>query len=656
MSARQRVIHAAARCITPLSFSLAMALAHAVPTAAATCESLSSVEIPFSTITTAQSVPAGTFNAPDGTTYANLPAFCRVALTMVPAADSNIRVEVWMPISDWTGRYQGTGGGGYTGQIFYSELANALRLGYAVANSDMGTAPATIFDGIPIVGHPERWLDFGSRSTHEMTVAAKTVIRAFYEKAPDHSYFVGCSTGGHQGLMEAQVFPDDYDGILAGSPGHNRTHLHTAFVWNYVVSHKAPGVVIPQAKLSLLNSAVLSACVGKDGGASTDGFLTDPHECNFEPATIQCTGAASSGCLTAAEVYTAEKFYDGPRNPRTGARIYPGWPRGSEIGWDVLEGSAPAFEGILNWALGENYDRLAVDFDTDVSTVDATLAPSVNFMSTDLHRFDRHGGKLLIYHGTAEAIVVARDTINYYERIMSEQNLSLKHTQSFARLFMVPGMGHCDGGPGPNAFDALQPLVDWVENGVPPREIMATKFVNDSYQDFYHSLPLPVGPAIEMTRPICAYPAEAHYQGAGNPKMASSFACVVDRPDRAVISSELPAREYLAPIVIQADAPDVLNLRKHGGMVTVVLTVADGSDSFREWTPSNVKAEGAAAVSSALSQNGKKFVVRFNRDDLRSFTGGGSVGEKVDLMITGDLEHDGSRSLFAASATVKVSR
>ena len=633
------------------------------------------MEISFSAIATAQSVPAGTFTAPDGTVFTNLPAFCRVALTMSPAADSDIKVEVWMPSADWSGRYQGTGGGGYTGQLFYGELANALRLGYAVANSDMGTSPATIFNGIPITGHPEKWLDFGSRSTHEMTVAAKTLIRAFYGKAPDRSYFVGCSTGGHQGLMEAQVFPDDYDGILAGSPGHNRTHLHTAFVWDYVVSHKAPGVVIPPAKLALLNRAVLGACVGKDGGLSTDSFLTDPHDCNFDPATIQCMGADSPGCLTAAEVYTAKKFYDGPRNPRTGARIYPGWPLGSETGWVVLDGSAPAFEGILNWALGENYDRLAVDFDADVAKVDATLAPSVNFMSTELSRFTGHGGKLLMYHGTAEAIVVARDTINYYERIMAEQRLSLEQTQSFARLFMVPGMGHCDGGPGPNTFDALRPLVRWVENGIAPREIVATKFVNDSYQDFYHSLPLPVGPAIEMTRPICAYPAEARYQGAGDPKAASSFACISegseggehgqrhaalrqngDADDRDFSASELPAREYLAPLVIRADAPDVLDLRHRGGKVAIVLTVAPGSDNFHEWMPSNVEAEGARAVSGVLSRDGRTYVVRFNLDDLHSFTGGGSIGDKVDLMITGNLEHNGINSLFAASATVKVVR
>jgi feruloyl esterase len=232
----------------------AIALCSVPAAIAATCESLGSLEIPYAMITAAQSVPAGSFQPPTGGPIANLPAFCRVALTMAPSADSSIRVEVWMPTAGWTGRYQGTGGGGYTGSIGYSALAAGLKLGNAVANTDMGTFPATGGNGTALVGHPEKWLDFGSRSTHLMTVAGTILVQAFYGQPPNYSYFTGCSTGGHQGLEEAQLFPNDYDGILAGAPGHNRTHLHMTFVNNYKVPHTAPGSVIA-ATSSMLNQA-----------------------------------------------------------------------------------------------------------------------------------------------------------------------------------------------------------------------------------------------------------------------------------------------------------------------------------------------------------------------------------------------------------------
>jgi feruloyl esterase len=341
------------------------------------------------------------------------------------------------------------GGGGYTGSINYTSLATALRANFAAANTDMGTAPATGGNGSAIVGHPEKFLDFGSRSTHEMTVAAKTLVQAFYGQPAQYSYFVGCSTGGHQGLEEAQVFPNDYDGILAGAPGHNRTHLHTAFVWDYAVPRKPGASLISPAKLTSLNNAVLAACVGSDGGVVTDRYLTDPRDCTFDPASLLCSGANAPTCLTASELQTARLFYDGPRNPRTGQRIYPGWALGSELGWTALQGTTqPDFEGIYKWALDANYDPLAVDFDADMAKVDAVLAPSVNFMSSDLSRFASAGGKLLLYHGFADPIVVSQDTINYFERIMSEQHLTPAQTQAFVRLFMVPGIGAVGGDVG----------------------------------------------------------------------------------------------------------------------------------------------------------------------------------------------------------------
>jgi feruloyl esterase len=631
--------------------TLAVAASVSTTAMAAPCENLASVAIPETTITVAQSVSAGTFTPPIGAPIVGLPAFCRVALTIAPSTDSHINVEVWMPAAGWNGRFEGTGGGGYTGAISYGALATGVQLGYAVANTDMGTAPATVLDGTALVGHPQRWLDFGSRSTHEMTVAAKTLVEAFYETPPRHSYFTGCSTGGHQALAEAQVFPDDYDGILGGAPGHNRTHLHTAFVWDFAVPHKSPGAFIPFPKLVLLNTAVLAACVGKDGGLATDAFLTDPRECGFDPASLTCPAGDAPNCLTAQQVDTAEKFYGGPRNPRTHELIYPGWPRGSEPNWVFLEDPslfglpfAPAFEGITTWALGLNYNPLTVDFDSDMAKVDAVLAPTVNFMNTDLSRFSSRGGKFILYQGFADFIVSAQDTINYYQRIRDEQNLTLDEEQAFIRLFMVPGMGHCAGGPGPNSFDALSPLVQWVEQGVAPGRIVATKYVNDDPSQ-----------GVQMTRPLCAYPQEARYVGSGDATQAASFACVADAGDES--AAELPGRDYLAPLILQAKmTPEVINVRNGPGVVTAFITVPQGSDSLTQWMIESLALESAPALSTALVGGGRTFMATFDRKDLSNFTGGVPAGQPVDVMLTGTLLHNGSQSLFSIGPTVRILR
>jgi feruloyl esterase len=644
MTIRNVLGKANATCLAAIGVVMSTFVVTPSPAAAAACESLASLSIPFTTITAAQSVTGGTFVPPTGAALTGLPDFCRIALTVSPTSDSSIRVEVWMPNTVWNGRYQGLGGGGYTGSINYSALGGALVNGYATANTDMGTVPATGGNGVALVGHPEKWLDFGSRSTHEMTVAAKTVIQAFYQMAPQYSYFVGCSTGGHQGLEEAEVFPDDYDGIIAGAPGHNRTHLHADFVYDFAVAHQAPGSVISSAKLAMLNNAVLAACVGKDGGLPTDPFLTDPRRCHFDPASIQCSGGDAPNCLTASEVYTAAHFYDGLRNPRTGVLIYPGWVRGTETGWGGLQGTTqPDFPGIFNWALGASYNPLTVNFDTDMATVDATLAPSVNFMSTDLSRFVSHGGKLLIYQGFADPIVSTVDTLDYYGRIMSEQNLTLQQTQQFARVFLEPGMGHCSGGTGPNVFDTLTPMRSWVEQGIAPEQIIATKYVNNN-----------VNAGVQMTRPLCLYPRKAIYQGTGDPNVAANFACIDD--GTGLPSSELAGRDYLAPLVIQASAPAVFDTHANAGKFAVVLRAPLGSDDFHQWSPGNIKAEGAAAILGAPSLDGRTYSVYFKWSDLQNFFANAPAGNHIDLMITGTLQHNGLQSLFAASATVQVQR
>jgi feruloyl esterase len=280
----------------------------------------------------------------------------------------------------------------------------------------MGTAPATALDGKPLVGHPERWIDWGIRSTHLMTVAAKQIVTGFYNQAPQYFYFTGCSTGGGQALHEAEQFPADYDGIVGGAPAENRTHVHTAVLWDYYVAHRSPAALLPADKAQRVTKAVLGSCAVQSGGLESDPFLTDPRRCNWDPASLQCTGGDTSSCLTADQVQAVKSLYDGPRNPRTGDLVYPGIPRGSESGstFDVpaLEGllplfpsSEPLFDGLFYWVFGPDWDWHSFDFDRNVAQVDQVLAASENANSTDLSQFRAHSGKFLMYHGWADPLV-----------------------------------------------------------------------------------------------------------------------------------------------------------------------------------------------------------------------------------------------------------
>src|SRR5712671_1467064 len=250
------------------------------------CASLSTFSYPNTTINYALSQPGGPYVAPDAwhLAFTNLPPYCEVYATIAPTSDSSINVRVWMPTKNYNGRYLGTGNGGYAGGFFQSELADGINRGFATANTDMGTAPAAGVNADALVGHPEKWKDFGWRSTHLMTTFAQAVIGTFYGNAPTKSYFAGCSTGGQQALMEAQRFPNDYDGILAGAPAFNRTHLHTVSISEYRATHLTTQSYIPPTKLDVVNSAVLAQCPKQDGAAPNDPFLTDPRDCNFDPA------------------------------------------------------------------------------------------------------------------------------------------------------------------------------------------------------------------------------------------------------------------------------------------------------------------------------------------------------------------------------------
>ncbi len=460
----------------------------------------------------------------------------------------------------WNGRFVGTGNGGYAGAIVYAELAATLRLGFAVVNTDMGTSPSTTLDGKPLTGHPQKQIDFAYRSTHLMTLAGKDIVTGFYGRQPDYSYFTGCSTGGGQALHEAEQFPDDYDGIVGGAPAENRTNLHVGILWQYAVTHTTAQSLIPESLLQLATKSVLAECAVSSGGLPTDTFLTDPRSCHWDARKLLCKSGQADNCLNPEQAQALNLIYDGPRDPRTGALIYPGINRGAESGglFDVAaqEGitfasTEPTFDGLFYWVFGSKWDWRTFDFDHDVNYLDSTLGLVANANSTNLSAFKSHGGKFLMYHGWADALVPSQDDINYFLRLARQQDQlpqpgrygsgvdlpsgvgqgsaqQYSRAQSFFRLFMAPGVAHCFGGPGPNVFggadnpggpadadhNVLLALQSWVEQGQAPERIVATKYPLDDQTKL---------PA--MTRPLCVFPKVAEYKGSGDTTDASNFVC-----------------------------------------------------------------------------------------------------------------------------------
>lgn len=484
--------------------------------AAATCDSLGSVSLPHTTITTAAVVPAGSFTPPGAQGLANLPAFCRVAGSIKPSSDSDIQFEVWMPSTGWNGKFQGVGNGGFAGSIAYGQMAEALRLGYATASTDTGHRAGTV-DASWALGHPEKIVDFGHRAIHETAVAAKGVIVAFYGGAAKRSYFNGCSNGGRQALMEAQRYPEDYDGIIAGAPANHWTRLvsNSMSVANAMAD---PGAHIPPAKLKAIEAAALAACDAKDG--VTDGVIDSPDQCGFRAASLLCQGPESDACLTKAQVAGLEKLLGGLRGSR--GQLYPGYVVGGAVGpgaWaEWMTGPMPGRS--LAYAFGtaffsnmvhgdKAWDYRTFDADRDTARADEKFAAILNATNPDLSKFRARGGKLIVYHGWSDAAITPLNAIDYYK--------SVKDPAGVVRLFMAPGVGHCSGGPGPNDFgqsagaarDALQDvdaaLERWVEQGVAPERIVARRE--------------------GRTRPLCAWPKVAVYKGSGSTDEAANFEC-----------------------------------------------------------------------------------------------------------------------------------
>lgn len=507
------------------------------------CERLAKSELPNASITSAKSVAAGAFVGPPqvfsggdlSAFYKKLPAFCRIVAKATPTADSNITVEVWMPLAGWNGKLQGLGNGGFAGIIDYEELGAAITKGYAATATDAGHTGSPIDAGWAL-GHPEKVIDFGHRGIHEMTRVAKLAVQQFYGSGAKRSYFAGCSDGGREALMEAQRYPEDYDGILAGAPANYWTGLLSTSVVDTQALTTTPSSFIPQTKIPNIASAVIAACDKLDGVA--DGILNDPRQCHFDPASIECkAGEENDKCLTAPQVTALKKIYAGLQNAE-GHTIFPGYLPGAEVGgggWGLwITGPAPAKSLMAFFGIGyysnmvyekTDWSYKSFAMDGGIQTAKEKTGAALDAVNPDLGPFRSRGGKLILYHGWNDPAIPAMNTINYYEEVVAK--LGRENTDAFTRLYMVPGMQHCGGGPGADSFGtsgswpAKDPqhnirlaLEMWVEKGTAPGTIIASKTSDGDSQG-----------SATMTRPLCTYPQAAKYKGSGDTNSAESFVC-----------------------------------------------------------------------------------------------------------------------------------
>jgi tannase/feruloyl esterase len=487
------------------------------------CAELKNIELERATITSAVDVAAGLFkpaNAPatppaqSGPPPQPIPQHCRVTLVLKPTPDSNINVELWLPTENWNGKFLAVGNGGWAGSIQgYGDMQAALRRGYATAATDTGHSAADGPNGMFALGHTEKIVDFAYRALHDMTVKSKRLIDVFYAEPLDYSYYKGCSTGGRQGVMAAQRYPGDYDGIIAGALANRHIHMHTAGSYRSIDLARHPEGAISEAKAKLVNDAVMKQC-----DTLGEGFLNNPRQCSFDVNTLACpAGKSGDSCLTPAELKTVHTFYEGLRTS-DGKLVFSGQNIGNPI---PALASRPEGPGdnltdsikILGFQ-NADYDWRQFDLDRDLPLIDAATG-FVDAVDPDLRAFKAQGGKLLLYAGWRDTGITPENTVLYYESVRAEMggerdaSAGARDQTDWMRLFMVPGMGHCRGGPGVDTFDTLGALEQWREHDVAPAEMAAT------------------GRESGLARPLCAYPAYAKYDGSGDLKDAANWSCSV---------------------------------------------------------------------------------------------------------------------------------
>ena len=521
-------------------------LVHAPIVSAATCDSLSALPLQNAHVTSAQAVAAGAFIVPpppavpgrDGgagrgggrggarggrggnppNPYAALPAFCRVQATLTPSSDSDIKIEVWLPDSGaWNGKFQAVGNGGWAGTIAYPAMATALAAGYATTSTDTGHAGNTASFAL---GHPEKVTDIAYRAVHEMTVQGKAIVNGYYGSAAKYSYFNGCSLGGRQGITEAQRYPADYDGIVAGAVAWGGMERYAGVVMTGTFMRKTSGAYIPPEKYPAIHDAVLQACDGLDG--VKDGVLENPLACRFDPKVLQCkAGEDNVSCLTAPQVEAANRIYSDAKDPKTGKVLTGGLMRGTELQWGTLyspDGYGNAIEAMKYIAMKDaSWDASSFNPATDVEK--ALKADADGILKSDnpnLKPFFDRGGKLLMWQGFQDPQVTSWNAIRYHQAVVDKVGKNVEGKS--IELFMEPGVLHCNGGPGPDTWDKAAVLDAWVTSGKAPDRIVSSH-VTEGRTD--------------RTRPLCAFPKVAKWNGTGSTDDAANFTCAADAAVKA---------------------------------------------------------------------------------------------------------------------------
>jgi tannase/feruloyl esterase len=499
------------------------ALGLAAPASANDCASLASLKI-GGKVTAATLVPAGGFKqpaapgAPPGVgagAYKDMPAFCRVQATLTPTKDSDIKVEVWLPAAGWNGKFVAVGNGIWAGQLSYSAMADPLKQGYAVATTDTGHAGSGL-DAKWAVGHPEKLVDFGFRAVHQMVVAGKEAIHAFYGSKPQRSYWNSCSTGGRQGLMEARRYPDDFDAISAMAPANPMTALMVQSMWVGWAPKHAPGAALSPQAMGMVHAAAIKACDKLDG--LEDGLIEDANHCGFDPATLACKPGETASCLTGPQVDALHMIYGGVPDA-AGKVILPGWPVGSEMQLAMLMGGnepfpvATSYFRDLVYAGQPGWDWKVSDYAKEWADGRSYGGDILDVAPADLRKFFARGGRLLLSHGWTDGLIPANNSVLFYSNLLGAIPES-EHGQF--RLFMVPGMDHCGGGEGASTFDPLGTLDAWTTSGHAPERIVATRTPS----------PNPNAPKLTpISRPLCPYPLLATYDGKGDVNSETSFTC-----------------------------------------------------------------------------------------------------------------------------------
>jgi feruloyl esterase len=548
---------------------------HAAATTQTPCTALDGTVLTLDGV--AQTLSLTAIDEPAGAVSTNplSPAFCEITAIVssnANAAQSQIVIAAWLPEAGWNGRFLGTGNGGYAGSVLTSHMIFGLLEGYAVANTDLGTGilfkcntlycgslEGQALYGIPLGGlHGDSAaiMDFGYGATHLMTLVGAELIQDYYGRPANYAYFHGCSTGGGQALMEAERYPNDYDGILAGSPAYDRTHLDMSTAASYQVTHFAPDAALTNEALALAHAGVLASCAGRDGGLATDDYLTQPAMCHFDANSLLCTGAqgevpctnptgTSCTCLVADQTVAMNQVWGGALDS-TGRVLYPGFERGVEDSSELVKQqglSEPSLDSLDYWAFGPKFtwqqlfatvSGPAGELVNKINALDSTEVGSQDFASVlnadsaNLAAFNAHGGKLIIYAGYEDPSIPSASTIDFYNQAVHDD----ANTPNYARLYLAPGMWHCANGPGVNVFgnfstnlppvpmsptdDIMGAMVAWRERGAAPTRIIATHYVNDNEAR-----------GIAFQRPLCPYPENARYKlkGSPNPALPSSYKC-----------------------------------------------------------------------------------------------------------------------------------